>query len=70
MDSCGHGPDLPARSAPMNEIVTSDVLHRLDQRHEELLAELDLLNERLEAALKPFAKPAATDSTAETAGNL
>ncbi|MCH7751018.1 MAG: hypothetical protein IH898_02530 [Planctomycetes bacterium] len=35
----------------MNEPVTNDVYQQLDQRHEQVLAELDSLNERLEQAL-------------------
>ena len=41
----------------MNEPVTNDVYQQLDQRHEQVLAELDSLNERLEQALGSFGKP-------------
>ncbi len=56
----------------MNEILPSEVLQRLDERHEQLLAELDVLNERLESALGACAKPAdpkqPSPVTAEVAG--
>ncbi len=35
----------------MNEPDSNDVYQQLDQRHEQVLAELDSLNERLEQAL-------------------
>ena len=35
----------------MNEPITNDVYQQLDQRHEQVLAELDSLNEQLEQAL-------------------
>lgn len=48
----------------MNEILPGDVLQQLDQRHEELLAELDLLNQRLESALSTFTQPTHSDEAA------
>jgi hypothetical protein len=50
----------------MNEILPSDVLQRLDERHEQLLAELDVLNERLESALGACAKPTCTEQASHT----
>jgi hypothetical protein len=41
----------------MNELIVSDVLQDLDQRHEHLLVELDDLNERLEQTLNSLNKP-------------
>lgn len=57
----------PLSSRPaMNEIVPSDVLQRLDERHEHLLAELDILNDRLESALGAFGKSTATEQASHT----
>jgi hypothetical protein len=53
----------------MNELIVSDVLQDLDQRHEHLLTELDELNRRVEQALNSLNKPSepvaeeASDST-------
>ncbi len=41
----------------MNEPVTNDVYQQLDQRHDQVLTELDSLNERLEQALGSICKP-------------
>ena len=41
----------------MNEPIASDVLQQLDQRHEQVLAELDSLNQRLEQTLGSLGKP-------------
>ncbi len=41
----------------MNEPVTHDVFQQLDQRHEQVLAELDSLNEQLEQTLGSMGKP-------------
>ena len=40
----------------MSNIVTSEKIQRLDQRHTQLLDELDTLNDRLEQVLNSFAK--------------
>ena len=50
----------------INEPVTNDVYHQLDQRHEQVLAELDSLNERVEQALGSLGK---TSESVEPAGN-
>jgi len=42
--------------ATMNEIAPSDKIQWLEQRHVELIEELDALNNRLEQALNSFAK--------------
>jgi hypothetical protein len=44
----------------MNELIVSDVLHELDQRHEHLLTELDDLNQRVEQTLNSLNKPSET----------
>ena len=49
-------PRLELPPPAMYEPVTNDVLHQLDQQHEQLLWELDSLNERLEQALNSFGK--------------
>jgi len=36
----------------MNEIPAGDIITRLDERHEQLIAELDSLDQRLEFTLK------------------
>lgn len=40
----------------MSEIVPGEVIQRLEQRHAELIDELDALNHRLEEALSSFQK--------------
>lgn len=40
----------------MNDPVTDDVYQQLDQRHDQVLAELDSLNDRLEQTLGTFGK--------------
>jgi hypothetical protein len=47
----------------MNDLLVSDVLHELDQRHDHMLAELDQLNLRIEQTLNSLSKP--SDSVAE-----
>lgn len=42
----------------MNEPIVSDVLQQLDQRHEQMLVELDSLNQRLEQTLSALGKSA------------
>lgn len=42
----------------MSELAPNAVIQRLEQRHEQLITELDALNERLEQALDSFIKPA------------
>ncbi len=41
----------------MSEIAPEKAIQRLEQRHEQLIDELDALNERLEQALNSFVKP-------------
>jgi len=41
----------------MSELAPSELIQRLEQRHDQLLEELDSLNERLEQALNSIAKP-------------
>ncbi len=48
----------------MNEPATNDVYQQLDQRHEQVLVELDALNERLEQALGSLGKPTKSDEPA------
>jgi hypothetical protein len=49
----------------MSDIASSDALQQLDERHELLLAELDLLNRRLEAILATHGKPVAAGEATE-----
>jgi len=42
---------------PMSELVPSEIIEKLEERHERLIVELDELNERLEKALNSFVKP-------------
>jgi len=58
----------PANSSPkltMSELVPSEIIEKLEQRHEHLIAELDELNERLEKALSSFAKPSAEEPSVD-----
>ncbi len=41
----------------MSELVSSEIVEKLEARHEKLIQELDALNERLEQALNSFVKP-------------
>lgn len=50
---------------PMNEITNTESLHKLDERHEELLEKLDTLCRELEEALKNLAP--SSDSLREAA---
>ncbi|NOY30577.1 MAG: hypothetical protein GXP28_10535 [Planctomycetes bacterium] len=45
----------------MSELVPSEIIEKLEERHERLIAELDELNNRLEKALNSFVKPAEKD---------
>jgi len=45
----------------MSELVPSEIIEKLEARHERLIAELDELNNRLEKALNSFVKPAGED---------
>jgi len=62
-------PSPPANSSPlkltMSELVPSEIIEKLEARHERLIAELDELNERLEKALNSFLKPTEEDSKEE-----
>ena len=40
----------------MSELVPSEIIERLEQRHEKLIRELDALNSRLEQALNGFTR--------------
>ncbi len=51
----------------MNELADSDSLHKLDQRHEELLVKLDDLCRELETALKNLAPPSSESPLKEAA---
>ena len=42
----------------MSELVPSEIIEKLEERHERLIVELDELNGRLEKALNSFVKPA------------
>ena len=42
----------------MSELVPSEIIERLEQRHEKLIGELDALNARLEQTLNGFSRPA------------
>ncbi|HCK41068.1 MAG: hypothetical protein CMJ72_14120 [Planctomycetaceae bacterium] len=46
----------------MSELVPSDIIEKLAQKHDELIVELDALNARLEQALGCFAKPTEQDA--------
>lgn len=52
----------------MSKLAPSDIIDRLEQRHEELIEELDVLNARLEKALNSFVKPSEETDTAEPVG--
>lgn len=41
----------------MSDLVPSEIIEKLEQRHERLIEELDELNDRLEQALNSFARP-------------
>ena len=41
----------------MNDQSHNEMIQRLEQRHEQLLGEIDALNERLEQALDSIIKP-------------
>ncbi len=41
----------------MAELVPSEIIEKLEERHERLIVELDELNDRLEKALNSFARP-------------
>ncbi|MCA9230844.1 MAG: hypothetical protein KDA57_09345 [Planctomycetales bacterium] len=43
----------------MSDLVPSEIIEKLEARHERLIEELDELNERLEKALNSFVKPSA-----------
>lgn len=47
----------------MSELVPSEIIEKLELRHEKLIDELDELNARLENALNSFAKPSETDDS-------
>jgi hypothetical protein len=49
----------------MSELVPSEIIQRLEQRHEELICELDALNARLEQALNSFARPSEPEEVVE-----
>jgi hypothetical protein len=51
-------------------IDASDRLLKLEQRHEQLIEELDSLNVRLEQALSPFTKPADSAGVESLSGEL
>ncbi|MCH2114136.1 MAG: hypothetical protein MK171_04410 [Pirellulales bacterium] len=44
----------------MNQLVPSEIIERLERRHEELIGELDVLNTRLEQTLNSFSQSAPT----------
>jgi len=44
----------------MNDLDRTEILRKLDQRHDQLLEEIDSLDERIDQALTLFAKPSAT----------
>lgn len=44
-------------TAAMNETATCEKIEQLEQRHLQLLSELDALNGRLEQTLSSFGKP-------------
>jgi len=50
----------------MAELVPSEIIEKLEERHERLIVELDELNDRLEKALNSFARPSVeNDPSAE-----
>ncbi|MEM8944651.1 MAG: hypothetical protein AAGD11_05650 [Planctomycetota bacterium] len=52
----------------MSEINATDQIQQLDQRHVQLIEELDDLNRRLEETLDSFLRPSGTDVEDGTAG--
>ncbi len=46
----------------MSELVPSDIIEKLAQKHDELIVELDALNASLEQALRCFVKPTEQDA--------
>ena len=46
----------------MTEVAPTDRLHQLEQKHLQLIEELDALNTRLEHALERFSKQRSDDS--------
>ncbi len=58
-------PANPSPKLPMSELVPSEIIEKLEQRHEHLIAELDELNERLEKALNSFVKPSADEPSVD-----
>jgi len=49
----------------MSELVPSEIIEKLEERHERLIVELDELNDRLEKALNSFVKPAEDNDEAQ-----
>jgi len=54
----------------MSELVPSEIIEKLEERHERLIVELDELNERLEKALNSFVKPSAENDEDQVSTNV